>query len=346
MSAGPPKRIHLKRKCLRHLGHTTGTFESSIKNQKKLNNYKNIPNLQGKVAIVTGANSGTGYGITYHLAKHNCKVIMASRNEQKLKDAQKRLKDEIPGVDLEIQIVDITSLESIKKFSDRIKSNYTRIDFLANNAGGGGNKYTLTADNFEQQLAVNYLGHFAITTQLLPVLKDGSRIVTFSSIGYKRFLKNDLDVENLMCQNPAGFNQMQEYCKAKLCSVLFAVKLQGEFERIGSSSLSLSCHPGWARTNLFDQADSVSMKLIGKVMNGVSGMLGLSQSLYDGALPAIEALIANNAQPNMVYSPKRRETTGAPIPVEIDHSHYKDEDVDKLWNKTQEMLGIRVDSYL
>ncbi|UTW62466.1 SDR family NAD(P)-dependent oxidoreductase [bacterium SCSIO 12741] len=311
-----------------------------------MNNYQNIPDLSGKVAIVTGANSGTGYGITYHLAKHHCKVIMASRNVEKLQDAKKRLKDEIPHANLEIEVVDITHLESIRKFSQRITSSYGKIDFLANNAGGGGNKYALTADKLEQQLAVNYLGHFAITTQLLPVLKDGSRIVTFSSIGYKRFLKNDLDVDHLMCVNPSDFNQMQEYCKAKLCSILFAVKLQDEFERIGSSSMSLSCHPGWSRTNLFEQADTFSMKLLGRVMNGVSGMLGISQSLYDGALPAIEALIADDAKPKVVYSPKKRESTGAPIPIEIDRTHFKDEDIDKLWDKTQKMLNLKVEDFM
>lgn len=311
-----------------------------------MNDYKNIPDLSGKVAIVTGANSGTGYGIAYHLAKHNCKVIMASRNEQKLQDAKVRLLNEVPNADLEIEIVDITSLDSIKKFSDRITINYSKIDYLANNAGGGGNKYARTFDNFEQQLAVNYLGHFAITTQLLPVLKNGSRIVTFSSIGYKRFLKSDLDVDNLMCESPAAFNQMQEYCKAKLCSILFAVKLQDEFERIGSDSLSLSCHPGWSRTNLFEQSDTLSMKLLGRVMNGVSGMLGISQSLYDGALPTIEALIVDNVQTKVVYSPKKRESTGAPIPIEIDRTHFKDEDIDKLWDKTQEMLNLKVADYL
>ena len=71
-------------------------------------------------------------------------------------------------------------------------------------------------------LTVNYLGHFAFTTQLLPVLKDGSRIVNFSSIGYKKFLKHQLDIDNLMCQDAESYNQMQEYCKAKLCSILHA----------------------------------------------------------------------------------------------------------------------------
>ena len=311
-----------------------------------MNNYKNISNLENKVAIVTGANSGTGYGITYHLAKHNCRVIMASRDKVKLKDAREKLLKELPNANLEIEVVDITDLQSVRDFSERIKSNYTKIDFLANNAGGGGNKYSLTVDKFEQQLSVNYLGHFAITIQLLSVLKDSSRIVTFSSIGYKRFLKNDLDVDNLMCENPSEFNQMQEYCKAKLCSILFAVKLQDEFERIGSSSMSLSCHPGWSRTNLFGQADSFSMKLLGMVMNGVSRVLGMSQNLYDGALPAIEALIADSVQTKMIYSPEKRESTGAPIPVEIDKTHYKDEDIDKLWNKTQQILKIKVADYL
>lgn len=311
-----------------------------------MNNYKNIPDLSGKIAIVTGANSGTGFGITHHLAKHNCKVIMASRNESKLQDARKQLIDTIPNADLEIEIVDISSLDSIRKFCDRINSNYTKIDFLANNAGGGGLKYSQTVDGFESTLTINYLGHFALTTQLLPILKDGSRIVTFSSIGYKRFLKNDLDVDNLMIENADDFNQMQEYCKAKLCSILFGVKLQSEFERIGSDSMALSCHPGWARTNLLGQSNTIPTKVLGAVLNGVSRVFGLSQSLYDGALPAIEALIADDAKPNVVYSPKRRESTGAPIPIEIDHTHYKDEDINRLWIKTQELLDLNVSDFL
>ncbi len=113
-----------------------------------MNNYKNIPNLNGKIAIVTGANSGTGYGITYHLAKHNCKVIMASRNEAKLLEAKTKLIEEVPNADIEI--VDITSLDSIQKFSERITNKYTKIDFLANNVGGGGNKYALSTSCFDK----------------------------------------------------------------------------------------------------------------------------------------------------------------------------------------------------
>ena len=311
-----------------------------------MNNHKNIPNLSGNVAIVTGANSGTGYGIAYHLAKHNCKVIMASRNMSKLEDARKQLMDEIPNAELEVEILELTSFESIKEFTERIKNKYNRIDYLANNAGGGG-KYKKTVDGLEENLTVNYLGHFALTTQLLTVLKEGSRIVTFSSIGYKRFLKNDLDVDNLMCENEADYNQMQEYCKAKLCSILFSVKLQQEFERIGSKSMALSCHPGYSRTNLLTKSSNpISMRALGTIMNAVSGLLGLSQNLYNGALPAIEALIADNAKPNVVYSPRKRESTGTPIPIEIDHTHYKDEDIDKLWIKTQELVGIKVEDYL
>lgn len=312
-----------------------------------MNNYKNIPNLDGKVAIVTGANSGTGYGITYHLAKHHCKVIMASRNESKLQNAKEQLISEIPGAKLEIEVVDLTSLDSIKNFCNRIKSSYEKIDFLANNAGGGSSKYIQTVDGLEANLTLNYLGLFALTVQLLPVLKDGSRIVNFSSMGYKRFLRNDLDVDNLMCNNPDDYNQMQEYCKAKLCAILFAVKLQEEFEKAGSSSMALSCHPGYARTNLASNMDSAAARILGTLMNTVSGLLGMSQDLYDGALPAIEALIADDAQPNMVYSPSGRgEATGDPIAVEIDRTHFKDEDIDRLWDKSQELLELNVGDYL
>ena len=247
-----------------------------------------------------------------------------------------------------LEIVDLTSLESIETFCNGIKSNYEKIDFLANNAGGGGSNFEQTVDGLEANLTLNYLGLFALTVQLLPVLKDGSRVVNFASIGYKRYLRNKLDVDNLMCDNPDDYNQMQEYCKAKLCAILFAVKLQEEFEKAGSNSMALSCHPGYARTSLMTKPENpLGMRMLGTVMNSVSGWLGFSQDLYDGALPAIEALIADDAQTNMVYSPSaKNELTGDPIAKEIDHTHFKDEDIDRLWDKTQELLEMNVGDYL
>lgn len=315
-----------------------------------MNNYENIPDLEGKVAIVTGANSGTGYGITYHLAKHNCKVIMASRNQTRLEEAKAKLLKDLPNAQLELEVVDITDMTSIKEFCGRINSKYSKIDFLANNAGGGSESFTKTADGLETVLTVNYLGHFALTAQLLPVLKDESRIVTFSSIGYKRFLKYDLDVEHLMVEKETDFNEMEEYCKGKLCSILFSVKLQEEFERMGSKSLSLACHPGFARTNLNGQEgrSAESQKNWEKMVEDARKQ-NANHSLYDGALPAIEALIADDAKAGMVYSPKdggEMESVGAPIPREIDHTHYKDDDIDKLWMKSQELTKVNVSEYL
>ena len=114
-----------------------------------MNNWKNIPNLEGKVAIVTGANSGTGYGIVFHLASHGCKVVMAGRNETKLNEAKTSMLQEAPGANLETEIVDLESLQSIQKFCGRITERFGKIDFLANNAGGGGSRYAQTVDGFE-----------------------------------------------------------------------------------------------------------------------------------------------------------------------------------------------------
>ncbi len=314
-----------------------------------MNNCKNIPDLGGKVAIVTGANSGTGYGIVYHLAKHGCKVIMSGRNKEKLEAAKAQMLNEVPDADLEIGIADIMSLSSIKTFCDEIKSNYSRVHYLANNAGGGGHLFVETEDGFEANFFLNYMGHFALTTQLLPVLKDGGRIVNFASIGYKRFLKNDLDVENLLCTDPQGYDQMQEYCKGKLCSILHAVRLQKEFEERGINAKAFACHPGNARTNLMYAEDQKpAMRFMFRwVAAPLMKLTGQSQSLYDGALPAIEALIADDAQPYKVYAPNsKNEFVGDPIPWDIDDTHYKEEDVDRLWDKTQELLDIRVAEYV
>ncbi len=313
-----------------------------------MNNYANIPNLEGKKAIVTGANSGTGYGVTYHLAKNNCKVIMASRNQQRLEEAREKLLKEIPDAQLELEVVEITDLTSIREFCDRVNSNYDNIDFLVNNAGGGSTAFTKTADGLETVLTVNYLGHFALTALLLPVLKNASRIVTFSSAGYKTLLEDDLDIDNLMIEQASDFDEMQEYCKGKLCSVLFMVKLHEEFEKMGSSSMALSCHPGFARTNLNGQegrSEEIKAGWTKFVEDGRAA--GQNHSLYDGALPAIEALVADDAKPKVVYAPDgENELVGNPIPYEIDHTHYQDKDIDKLWVKSQELVNINVEEYL
>lgn len=313
-----------------------------------MHNFSDIPDLNGKVAIVTGANSGTGYGISWHLAKHGCKVIMASRSATRLSEAIDNMKAQLPDAQLQGAVVDITRMRSIREFCQDITEQYTKIDFLANNAGAGHHSYVKTEDDLEENLTVNYLGHFALTTQLLPVLLDGSRIVNFSSIGYKKFLKHDLDVEHLMCTDPK-YNQMQEYCKAKLCSILHAVKLQREFEKYGIDSKVFACHPGNARTSLMTKDNNtLPMRLSFKyLISPLMALTGISHSLYDGALPAIEALIAENAQTEMVYSPgSKLEATGDPVPLPIDRTHFEEKDIDALWDKTQQLLNLSVYDYL
>lgn len=314
-----------------------------------MHNCKNIPDLKGKVAIVTGANSGTGYGIAYHLAKHGCKVIMASRNLSKLHTAKTDLLTELPDADLEIAELDITRMTSVQRFAEQINSDYQKIDFLANNAGAGDYRFITTEDGLEENLTINYLGHVALTTRLLPVLKDGSRIVNFSSIGYKKLLKHDLDVDNLMCTDASQYDQMQEYCKAKLCAILYSFRLQQEFEKRGIQSKVFACHPGNARTDLMkkDNTTPFIRFVFGYFLAPLMKVTGMSHSLYDGALPAIEALIADNAQTGKVYAPgNKNELTGDPIPWDIDRSHFVEQDIEKLWLKTQKILQLSFDDYL
>lgn len=314
-----------------------------------MNNCKNIPDLTGKVAIVTGANSGTGYGISYHLAKHGCKVIMASRNLNKLQQAREDLLAEVPGAELDIAELDITRMTSVQNFAERINSDYRKIDFLANNAGAGNYKYIQTEDGLEENLTINYLGHVALTTRLLPVLKNSSRIVNFSSIGYKKLLKNDLDVDNLMCTDESQYDQMQEYCKAKLCAILYSFRLQQEFEARGIDSKVFACHPGNARTDLMkkDNTTPFIRFVFGYFLAPLMKVTGMSHSLYDGALPAIEALIADDAQTGKVYAPgNKNELTGDPIAWGVDNTHFNEEDIEKLWIKTQKILKLSFDEYL
>ncbi len=210
---------------------------------------QDIPDQQGRTAVVTGANSGLGYETARALAAKGATVIMACRRVEKGEEAAEQIRRETPGADLVVMALDLASLESVRHFADEFSRRYAALPVLINNAGVMAlPKRQETADGFEMHMGTNHLGHFALTGLLLPLIlaAPGARVVSISSFGH-RFLSrinfNDLNAKRF-------YYRWIAYDRSKLANLLFAYELQRRFESGGVDALSVAAHPGYTRTHL------------------------------------------------------------------------------------------------
>jgi NAD(P)-dependent dehydrogenase (short-subunit alcohol dehydrogenase family) len=211
-----------------------------------------VPDLHGRVVVVTGANGGLGLEVARALAGKGATVVMAARKQDKLAEAQQAVAAEAPGATLDPRELDLASLDSVRASADGIAADHERIDVLVNNAGVMGVPEQATADGFEMQLGVNHLGHFVLTRRLLPALLAApvGRVVSVTSFG--RF------IGRVRADNPhlrGRYGPWTAYGQAKLANLLFAVELQRRLAVAGAAVRSVVAHPGLSHTDL--QARSV-----------------------------------------------------------------------------------------
>ncbi|MFF5205928.1 oxidoreductase [Streptosporangium sp. NPDC000396] len=204
-----------------------------------------VPDQNGRVAVVTGANSGIGYVTARELARHGAQVVLACRDPERGRAALTRMQSEVPGAHLELRRLDLGSLASIREFA--AGWNRGRLDLLVNNAGVAMVPYARTADGFESQFGINHLGTFALTGLLLPHLlaAPDPRVVTVSSEG-QRFARFDL--ENLNAER--GYRTAFAYVQSKRANLYFAVELQRRADAAGLKLRSMAVAPGLTRTNV------------------------------------------------------------------------------------------------
>ncbi len=201
----------------------------------------------GHLAIVTGANTGLGYDTALALAGKGCAVVLACRNMDKARKARLEILKPFPKATIECLSLDLSSQQSVRAFVTAFTENYDKLDLLINNAGIMMPPFSLSEDGFESQLAANYLGHFALTGLLLPLLTrtPNSRIVSLSSLAHNwggiRF--DDLNFAR-------GYNKRAAYGQSKLACLMFAYELNRRLRATGSKTLSVAAHPGVAATNL------------------------------------------------------------------------------------------------
>jgi len=289
---------------------------------------QNIELQKGKVAVVTGANSGIGFETTLGLAEKGVEVILACRNLKKAEKAKASILKQLPNAQLKVIEIDTSRLESVKSFADEVERIYERVDVLINNAGIMMPPYSQTEDGFEKQFATNYLGHFALTGRLFPLLRKASqaRIVSLSSLSYKW---SEIQFQDLNFKNK--YDKKKAYGQSKRACLVFAFELQRRLHANGDNMLSLVAHPGLSNTNL----DRYFPKLIRPL-----GALFLQQSKI-GALPVLYAALDKNIVGGEFIGPSGYfEIRGYPKEVTADFYSKNAVVGQKLWAESEQLTGV------
>lgn len=298
-----------------------------------------IPSLDGRLAVVTGANSGLGLETTRGLAGHGAKVILACRNAEKAERAMAELRGEgIPADRLEFRALDLAKLDSIREFAEGVCALGRPLDLLINNAGIMAPPYRQTADGFEMQFGTNHLGHFALTGRLLePLLasEHTARVVTVSSMAHRvgRIHFSDLQWQR-------RYNKWKAYGQSKLANLMFTFELQRRFEAADADALAAASHPGYSATNL----QLVGPRMAGaKLMERTSRWANniVAQSAAMGALPSLYAATAEDVRGGDYIGPDGLlEIRGYPTKVQAIQPAYDRKVHERLWQVSVELTGV------
>jgi NAD(P)-dependent dehydrogenase (short-subunit alcohol dehydrogenase family) len=286
----------------------------------------NLDSQKGKTVLITGANSGIGFYAALALANAGADVIMAGRNEDKIRTAIKTIEKENISGTIEAGIVNLADLKSVRSFAESFKRKYTRLDILINNAGVMMTPELKTEDGFELQFGVNFLGHFALTGLLYEMLNStsNSRVVTLSSLAHRGAT---IDFNNLKIEKP--YDAKREYYQSKLADIIFTLELGNKINLKNDSILSVACHPGFTKTDLQRHLDP-------KILEGMVFM-----EAWQGSLNTIVAATKNDAQQGDYYGPDGPgERGGFPALAVIDDVALDDKVANRLWSKAQEYTGI------
>ena len=298
-----------------------------------------IPDLHGRVALVTGANSGLGLETTRALAARGAHVIMACRSLTKARQAEAEIKQSVPGASVELAQLDLASQASVHECADAIQQTHDRLDLLFNNAGVMAIPRRETPDGFEMQFATNYLGHFALTGLLLPTLLSTtrSRVVTLTSIA-RMFAHGRIDFDDLNGKH--SYDRSRAYGQSKLATLLFADELQRRLARAGSTTISVSAHPGYARTELQSTSQAASGSILDRF--GEAAMRPfMSQSAQMGALPQLYAALSPDLQGGERIGPDGLfALRGYPHIEPVNEQEENPRTAARLWDLSVELTGV------
>ena len=293
---------------------------------------EDIPDQTGRIAVVTGANSGLGLVTARELARHGALVVMACRNLDKGRAAQAEVAAAASGPKPELESLDLASLSSVRSFAEKLPHN--GLNLLINNAGVMASPRRHTADGFELQFGTNHLGHFALTNLLLPRMegRDDARVVTLSSNAHKT---GRIAFDNL--NGDRRYFRWNAYGQSKLANLMFALELDRRLRAAGSSVKSLAAHPGYAATNLQGAAAPLVDRLVMKVSNAV-----IAQNDEMGALPVLYAATQPGLEGGTYVGPDGLgEHRGHPKIVSPNGTARDEAAAQRLWGVSEELTGVR-----
>jgi NAD(P)-dependent dehydrogenase (short-subunit alcohol dehydrogenase family) len=294
-----------------------------------------IPPQRGKLAVVTGATGGLGYQTALALAQAEAEVVLTGRNDAKGREAISKIRKQLPDAKISFEALDLANLASVADFAQRFATAHASLDLLINNAGVMAlpTRQT-TADGFEMQFGTNYLGHYALTAQLLPLLRSAHqpRVVNLSSIAHRTGFIHFSDLQGERLYSP-----WKAYNQSKLAMLMFALELQRRSDAAGWNLMSNASHPGWARTDLF--ANGPGFGLISLASQFAAPLF--SQSAESGALPTLFAATSPQSEGGGYYGPNGLyELKGPPAPARIMPQAMDKAGAGKLWDVSQQLTGV------
>lgn len=300
---------------------------------------KDIPDLRGKTAVVTGANSGLGYDTALELARKGARVLLACRSKEKTDSAIASIRREVPNAVVEFVALDLADLASVRSASAEIAQRCPKLDLLINNAGVMALPLRRTKDGFEMQIGTNHLGHFALTGLLLPQLKaaPGSRIVNLASMAHRWTRAMNLDDLNF---ERSHYMKWDAYGKSKLANLLFTFELDRRLKKAKVPVLSVAAHPGYSATNLAFAGPAMENSAFGKWFMDLGNKL-IAQPAAMGALPTLYAATAADMQGCDYIGPDGwRQLKGYPKKVGC-RKLARDENLQSgLWALSEKLTGV------
>ena len=297
-------------------------------------NVGEIPDQSGRVAVVTGANSGLGYAAARGLALHGARILLACRSEQRGAEALARLRSEVPGALAEVRRLDLADLASVRSFAAGYDAD--RLDLLINNAGVMAVPYAKTVDGFETQFGVNHLGHFALTGLLLPRLlaTPGARVISVSSNMHRT---GNVEFHDLNSER--RYHRWTAYGRSKTANLLFIHELTHRLADAGADTVAAAAHPGFAATNLQTRGARLQGRRTAELAMNLFTR-AVAQSAEAGALPILYAATAPGVEPDSFTGPRLLGWRGAPAPSKRAAWTLDDRSAALLWAFSQTLTGV------
>jgi NAD(P)-dependent dehydrogenase (short-subunit alcohol dehydrogenase family) len=293
-----------------------------------------IPDQGGRLAVVTGANSGLGLVTARELARHGARVVLACRNRERGEAALKEVTEAASGPAPELEELDLADLSSVRSFADRLAAGGEELDLLINNAGVMAPPRRRTADGFELQFGTNHLGHFALTKLLLPLMegREDARVVTLSSTAHRM---GRIAFDNL--NGDRRYFRWNAYGQSKLANLLFMLELDRRARAAGLPRTSVAAHPGYSDTNL----QFASPPLLDRIVMRAGNLL-VAQDAEHGALPGLYAATTPGLPGGGYVGPDGPgQWRGSPQLVGMSGRAQDPDTARRLWEVSESLTGVR-----